>query len=96
MKAIIEDILYTGLGAASLNADRFLKSLDKASYDMKVAEEEGQKLVQEWETASQERRNELEDKFEALSQNVKQSLGKYSNEAEDLTEALENKEAATA
>lgn len=96
MKAIIEDIFYTGLGAASLNADRFLKSLDKASYELKVAEEEGKKLVEEWETASQERRAELENKFEELNQKVKQSIGTYSNNTEDLTETLEKKEAATA
>lgn len=96
MKAIIEDIFYTGLGAVSLNADRMLKLLDKVSYDTTVAEEEGKKIVDEWEKSSQVRKEEIEGKFEELSQKVQQSIGSFRGKAEDLTKELEELEATKA
>ncbi|MGF1532229.1 MAG: hypothetical protein ACFCUI_00890 [Bernardetiaceae bacterium] len=97
MKTLATEILHIGLGAASLNADRLLKFIDRMNYDLKVAEEEGKKIVSQWETQTQERKAAFEGQLEELSQKVKQSIGTFDNQkTEDLTQQLETLQAAEA
>lgn len=96
MTTIIQDAIYTGIGAASLSAERISKFIDQLSADTKVAEAEGKKIVEAWEKQAQNRRSELENQFEELKTKVQESVDQFSTKGVNMTVKLEKMEAEKA
>jgi polyhydroxyalkanoate synthesis regulator phasin len=74
MKKILKKIMYTGVGFASLTAERMKKTIDKLVSDGKISEEEGKRIIDDLKKNSEIKKEELEKKIGELSEKLLKSL----------------------
>lgn len=89
MKKLLKKLMYTGVGFASLTADRMKKAVDSLVSDGKISEEEGKRIIDDLKKNSEEKKAELEQKLDKLSGKLLKSfhLGS-SKEIENLEDRI--------
>ncbi|MEM7655199.1 MAG: hypothetical protein AAF399_03650 [Bacteroidota bacterium] len=70
MEDMLKKILYTGVGIATITAEKLQETVDEWVGKGKVSEEEGKKIVDDFWTKVDNRRHEVEDKLKDFAENV--------------------------
>jgi polyhydroxyalkanoate synthesis regulator phasin len=95
MEDLIKKFVYTGVGLASLTAEKLQKSIDKLVDEDKISEKEGRKIVDEFFHKTESKKKSFETQ---ISKVIKEVISKFdfskAKEILDLNKrvkALENK-----
>jgi polyhydroxyalkanoate synthesis regulator phasin len=95
MEDLIKKFVYTGVGLASLTAEKLQKSIDKLIDEDKISENEGRKIVDEFFQKTESKKKSFETQ---ISKIIKEVISKFdfskAKEILDLNKrvkALENK-----
>ena len=95
MEELIKKFVYTGVGLASLTAEKLQKSIDKLIDEDKISENEGRKIVDEFFQKTESKKKSFETQ---ISKIIKEVISKFdfskAKEILDLNKrvkALENK-----
>ena len=95
MEDLIKKFVYTGVGLASLTAEKLQKSIDKLVDEDKISEKEGRKIVDEFFKKTESKKKLLETQIGKITEEV---ISKFdfskAKEILDLNKrvkALENK-----
>lgn len=95
MEDLIKKFVYTGVGLASLTAEKLQKSIDKLIDEDKISEKEGRKIVDEFFQKTESKKKSFETQ---ISKIIKEVISKFdfskAKEILDLNKrvkALENK-----
>lgn len=70
MEEILKKVLYTGVGVISMTADKLKEAVDELVDKKKMSEEEGKKVVDDFEKESEARKNELEERLNSFMENL--------------------------
>ncbi len=70
MEDLIKKFVYTGVGIASLTADKLQKSIDKLVDEEKISEKEGKKLVDEFFQKTESKKKEFETQLSKITEEV--------------------------
>lgn len=95
MEDLIKKFVYTGVGIASLTAEKLQKSIDKLVDEEKISENEGKKIVDEFFEKTESKKKDIESQISKITEEV---INKFdfskAKEILDLNKrvkALENK-----
>ena len=95
MEDLIKKFVYTGVGIASLTAEKLQKSIDKLVDEEKISEKEGKKIVDEFFEKTESKKKDLETTIGKISEEVIKKFDfSKAKEILDLNKrvkALENK-----
>ena len=70
MEDIIKKVLYTGVGIATVTAEKLQETVDEWVGKGKVSEEEGKKIVDDFWVKVDNRKNEIEEKVKEMFENA--------------------------
>jgi len=70
MEDLIKKFVYTGVGMASLTAEKLQKSIDRLVDEEKISEKEGKKIVDEFFEKTETRKKDLESQFSKITEEV--------------------------
>ncbi|RMG16386.1 MAG: hypothetical protein D6730_25205 [Bacteroidetes bacterium] len=94
MEDILKKVLYTGVGLVSLTAEKLQQAVDELVEKEKMTEEEGKKVVEEFQQESQSRKQELEERLKSFIKNLSDNLSFTSKKDwEELVKRVEALEA---
>ena len=97
MEELVRKFLYTGVGIASLTAEKVQEAVDELIGKGKVSKEEGEKIVDGFFDQVEDRKKEVEDKFTEITKNFSKSLNlpefTTKKDLEDIVKRLEALEA---
>jgi len=74
MEDIIKKVLYTGVGLVTLTAEKLQETIDELVEKNKMSEEEGQKVVDDFQQQTASRKDELEERLRKFAQNLNDAL----------------------
>lgn len=70
MEDILKKVLYTGVGIATVTAEKLQETVDEWVGKGKVSEEEGKKIVEDFWGQVESRKNEIEERVKAMFEKV--------------------------
>lgn len=70
MEDLIKKFVYTGVGLASLTAEKLQKSIDKLVDEEKISEKEGKKIVDEFFQKTESKKKEFESQITKITEEV--------------------------
>jgi polyhydroxyalkanoate synthesis regulator phasin len=95
MEDLIKKFVYTGVGIASLTAEKLQKSIDKLVNEEKISENEGKKIVDEFFQKTESKKKSIESQISKITKEVVSKFDfSKAKEILDLNKrvkALENK-----
>ena len=95
MEDLIKKFVYTGVGLASLTAEKLQKSIDKLVDEEKISEQEGKKIVDEFFKKTESKKKDFENQITKITEEVVKkfdfSKAKEILELNKRVKALENK-----
>ena len=91
MEDIIKKVLYTGVGLVTLTAEKLQEAVDDLVDKNKMSEEEGKKVVDDFQEKTNSYKEDLEDKFKGFAQDIRDAFDFPSKK--DWTQLLERVEA---
>lgn len=95
MEDLIKKFVYTGVGLASLTAEKLQKSIDKLVDEEKISEKEGKKIIDDFFKKTETKRKEFESQITKITEEVLKkfdfSKAKEVLELNSRVKALENK-----
>lgn len=71
MEDLIKKFFYTGIGIASMTAEKLQESVDELVGKGKVSEDEGKKIVDDFSSKAETRREEFEGRLKEIVDNVR-------------------------
>lgn len=71
MEDLIKKFFYTGVGIASLTAEKLQESVDELVGRGKVSEEEGKKIVDDFADKAETRKDDFESRLKEIVENVR-------------------------
>ena len=71
MEELIKKFFYTGVGIASLTAEKLQESVDELVGRGKVSEEEGKKIVDDFASKAESRKEDFEGRLKDIVDNVR-------------------------
>ncbi len=69
---ILKNLIYTGLGFASMAADKVQSTVSDLIKKGKLSDVEGKRIVDDFLKMSEAKKNEFEEKFKGAAENVAQ------------------------
>ena len=95
MEDLIKKFVYTGVGIASLTAEKLQKSIDKLVDEDKISEKEGKKIIDEFFQKTESKKKDFESQISKITEEVIKKFDfSKAKEILDLNKrvkALENK-----
>jgi polyhydroxyalkanoate synthesis regulator phasin len=70
MEDLIKKFVYTGVGIASLTAEKLQKSIDKLVDEEKISEKEGKKIVDEFFEKTESKKKDIESQISKITEEV--------------------------
>jgi len=70
MEDLIKKFVYTGVGIASLTAEKLQKSIDKLVDEEKISEHEGKKIVDEFFQKTESKKKDFESQIGKITEEV--------------------------
>ena len=74
MEELVKKFIYTGVGIASITAEKVQEAVDELIGKGKVSKEEGEKMVDNFFDQVDDRKHEIEDKVKDIFGNLRESL----------------------
>ena len=74
MKKLLKKILYTGVGFASLTAERMKNTIEGLVSDGKISEEEGKHIIEDLNKNTESKKDELESNFSVMAEKLLKSF----------------------
>lgn len=93
---LLKNLIYAGVGLASLAADKLQATVNDLVKKGKISDEEGKRIIQEFFENSDAKKEEFENKFKAATENIidrfefarKKDLVELQKRVEDLEAEL--------
>ena len=70
MEDLIKKFLYTGVGLASITAEKFQSSIEKLVDENKITSDEGKKIVSDFFKKTESKKEDLESSLKKVSEDV--------------------------
>jgi polyhydroxyalkanoate synthesis regulator phasin len=74
MKKFLKKVFYTGVGFASLTAERIKNTVEGLVSDGKISEEEGKRIIEDLNKNTESKKDELESNFNQLAEKMLKSF----------------------
>lgn len=87
-KNFFKKIVYSGVGFVSLTAERMKQTVEGLISDGKISEDEGKKIMEDFNRNTETKRDELEGQFKSIVEKV---LKSFSFATESDFEKMENR-----
>lgn len=94
MEDILKKVLYTGVGLVTLTAEKLQEAVDELVDKNKMSQEEGKKVVEDFQEKTNSYKDDLEEKLKGFAQDLRDAFNFPSkSDWKQLTERIEAIEA---
>lgn len=83
MEELFKKVLYAGAGLAAVATEKIQTTVDELVEKGKISDKEGKKIIEEFFEKTDAKKNEFEEKFAKVTQEVTEKLGYVKKEEVD-------------